>query len=177
MIDVGYLDIMRQSSSSMVSSSPFTYLTYMLIDIPDELVGSYTWLAYVSFYPPRVSSYTKLSSSTLFLSININISIWSDQPRSSWSLLLHAKLVYCDDINFNNTVMMIAIRIAMMMMIGYVYDIDYDGWYHLHASLLRVRSSSSSSWSSTSSCCMNRTRRRSYRWWWVESLNLVAGIT
>ena len=120
MIDVGCLDIMRQSSSSMVSSSPFTYLTYMMIDIPDELVGSYTYgYVNVSFHPPRVTSYTKLSS-TLFLSY-------------SWLMMMII-------------VMMIAIRIAMMMIIGYVYDIDYDGYYHLHASLLRVRSSSNSSW-------------------------------
>ena len=102
MIDVCCLDIMRQSSSSMVSSSPFTYLTYMLIDLLDELVGSYTYCyVNVSFHPPRVTSYTKLSS-TLFLSISIIISIWSDQPRSSWSLLLHAKLVYCDNVNYYN---------------------------------------------------------------------------
>jgi len=99
----------------------------MLIDLPDELVGSYTYgYVNVSFYPPRVTSDTKLSS-TLFLSISIIISIWSDQPRSSWSLLLHAKLVYYDNIIYNNTVMMITIRIAMMIITGHVYDIDYDG--------------------------------------------------
>ncbi len=38
--------IMRQSSSSIVSSSPFIYLTNMQIDLLDELVDPYTWLIY-----------------------------------------------------------------------------------------------------------------------------------
>ena len=141
---------MRQSSSSMVSSSPFTYLTYMMIDIPDELVGSYTYgYVNVSFHPPRVTSYTKLSS-TLFLSY-------------SWLMMMII-------------VMMIAIRIAMMMIIGYVYDIDYDNIISMHLYYESGVVAIAVDWSSTSSC-MNRMRRRSYRWWWwVESLLLITGI-
>jgi len=132
-------DIMRQSSSSMVS---FTYLTYMLIDIPDDLAGSYTWLTYVSFYPPRVSSYTKLSSSTLFLSISIIISIWSDQISPDHHDHCSSTLNWFMVIILIILIMMITV----MIMIGYVYDIDYDGLYYLLTSLLRVRSRSSCSW-------------------------------
>ena len=130
---------MRQSSSSIVFTITIHLVDIycMLIDLPDDLVGSYTWLTYhfMSMYPfiplPHI---LKLYSSTLFLSY-------------SWlMMMIIVMMMMIIAIMMMIIVMMIEIRIAIMTIIGYVYDIDYDWLYHLHSSLLPVRSSSSS-WS------------------------------
>ena len=135
---------MRQSSSSIVFTITIHLVDIycMLIDLPDDLVGSYTWLTYdfMSMFPfiplPHI---LKLYSSTLFLSY-------------SWLMMMiivMMMMMMIIAIMMMIIVMMIEIRIAIMTIIGYVYDIDYDWLYYLHSSLLPVSSSrsSSSSWS------------------------------
>ena len=132
---------MRQSSSSIVFTITIHLVDIycMLIDLPDDLVGSYTWLTYhfMSMYPfiplPHI---LKFYSSTLFLSY-------------SWlmMMIIVMMMMMIIAIMMMIIVMMIEIRIAIMTIIGHVYDIDYDWLYYLHSSLLRVSSRSSSSWS------------------------------
>ena len=161
---------MRQSSSSIVFTITIHLVDIycMLIDLPDDLVGSYTWLTYhfMSMYPfiplPHI---LKLYSSTLFLSY-------------SWlMMMIIVMMMMIIAIMMMIIVMMIEIRIAIMTIIGYVYDIDYDWLYHLHSSLLPVRSSSSS-WSISYKQLyeQNENKLQAIVWWWVESLLLVTGM-